>query len=89
MAVRARACSSCGQLVARLLALQRGPRRYVAVQALCRTGPSRYRRIGVHRYRRQGLYRNVQRRWRRIKDKWVLYLRNHYYRRPRWFWGRS
>ena len=40
---------------------------------------SHYRRIIVHRYRSLDLCRNVQGRLRRVRVKWVLYRRNHYY----------
>merc|ERR550537_395247 len=34
------------------------------------------------------LYRNYQGRWRRVRAYWYLFRRNHYYKRPRWVWGK-
>merc|ERR1711977_246267 len=50
---------------------------------------NQYKRIGVHKYRLQTLYRNYQGHWRKVLGKWRLNRRNAYYRKPRWFWGRT
>ena len=38
--------------------------------------------------RRRDLYRNAQGRRRRVRGVWKPWKRNHYDKRPRWFWGR-